>query len=106
MKDIPRKNVNGGKAAEAIPLQIIRTTEQEPGRANQKVRKEREEQTEKVKLNAEGKSGRVSTWFESIKSGRGSGRISEESEKADGGIHNRHIRSHEGEEKERRTLKD
>lgn len=44
--------------------------------------------------------------FESIKFGRGSGRISEESEKADRGIHNRHIRSHEGEEKERRTLKD
>lgn len=44
--------------------------------------------------------------FESIKFGRGSGRISEESEKADRGIHNRHIRSHEGEEKERRTLID
>lgn len=61
MKDIPRKNVNGGKAAEAIPLQIIRITEQELGRANQMVRKEREEQTEKVKLKAEGKSGRVTT---------------------------------------------
>lgn len=61
VKDIPQKNVNGGKAAVAIPLQFIRTTEQELGRANQKVRKGREEQTEKVKLNAEEKSGRVTT---------------------------------------------
>lgn len=43
VKDIPWRNVNGGKATRAILRQIIRTKEQEqePGRANQ--RSEREE---------------------------------------------------------------
>lgn len=31
VKDIPMKNVDGGKATAAVPRQIIRTTEQDPG---------------------------------------------------------------------------